>query len=685
MVRRAPGASDARVYDVSARSINPLHANLNIGAKSAAAVRRHRRKLELQNTDTDIIQEFVFPTVSNNVKVTADGRYIFASGTYPPQIHVYDTEQLSLKFKRHVDNEIVNFQILENDWRKFVLLTADRYIDFHSPFGSHFKTRVPTFGRDLMLHRGTCDLFVCGDGPQVWRLNLEEGRFLTSISTRSGQTSGNNVCGINPSNALLAFGGDSGLIDIWDPRTVGETQTPAGTVDIHNSLPTGRSATSVTALRFDDRDGVTMAVGTSQGDALLFDLRAPHAVLSREQGNGLAIHSLRLHDDRQHCISADAKSIKIWNRSSGVNLAAIEPDSNVNHVCVIGSSGVICAAVEAPRVKTFYVPTLGAAPKWCSFLDSFTEELENGRSASNGLNTGDGEEDGEEQVYENYKFVTEEELEGLGMNSLIGTEVLKAYMHGYFVHQKLYKRAMEASEPFAYEKYRKQKAKERLEAERESRISKVRKMKRMKKVKVNQNVVDALKEKNKKNKSKKTETDISILQDDRFSAMFSNKDYTVDEDAERFQFLNPNGAAHGTKGKSGQEEDDSDEEYLEQLELDDDDRKGSDIEKLWSSDEESEDEVDEANDSEGDLKSPGENAAIRKTQGRDSKGKQRKRKTLGRDKEPKMYEIEDGLVDARQGRVRNGGTMRGVVDKRMRSEVTLADRVKNEMYGHGRR
>ncbi|KAI0565404.1 Nucleolar protein 10/Enp2 [Gracilaria domingensis] len=68
----------------------------------------------------------------------------------------------------------------------------------------------------------------------------------------------------------------------------------------------------------------------------------------------------------------------------------------------------------------------------------------------------------------------QDEVECAELGHLIGTELLKPYMHGYFVHQKLYRRAIEVSEPFAYEKYRKEKAREKVEAERQNRISKGR-------------------------------------------------------------------------------------------------------------------------------------------------------------------------------------------------------------------
>jgi len=104
---------------------------------------------------------------------------------------------------------------------------------------------------------------------------------------------------------------------------------------------------------------------------------------------------------------------------------------------------------------------MGPAPKWCSFLDNLTEELE-----SNPTST----------VYDDYKFVTKSELETLGLANLVGTNVLRAYMHGYFMDIRLYKKAKLLNDPFNFEEFKNRKIKERLEAERENRVKVVRKL-----------------------------------------------------------------------------------------------------------------------------------------------------------------------------------------------------------------
>lgn len=661
----------APVYDVSSRNVASLSANLSIGARATAAQKRSYRKQQLANTETELIQDFEFPTLSHRIKVTPNGDYILASGVYPPQLHVYDVRELSLKYKRHVNVEIVDFQILEQSYEKFALLTAERSVELHTPFGKHFETRVPRFGRDLMLHKGSAELYVVGDGREAWRLNLHQGRFLAPVETESGRKGGNNVCGISPVNSLLYFGGENSTVDVWDSRVVARAKEPAGVLDVYDALCAfdattrrlmGANRPEITALRCDESDGVSFAVGTEDGFVGLFDLRMAGAVAVRDHGNGMAIRSVRLHDDGAHVLSADTKSIKVWKRGGGNVLVAIEPDADLNHLCVVGGSGVLFAAVAAPRVKTFYVPALGNAPKWCAFLDNFTEELEGGRKVRGDSHEAEEEE---EEVYENYKFVSAEELGGLGLGHLVGTDMLRAYMHGYFVHQKLYRRAVEVSEPFAYEKYRREKAREKIEAERQSRIAKKKTKKA--RVKVNQKVVDALQ----KGKGKKGKVDMSVLEDERFQAMFSNKDYAVDEEAERFQHLNPSGISRRKTGTE-EEEDDSDEEYLEQFELvDDGDGNGDEGKNGGKTNGEvlSSEESDGSSSSDEEEETDTENGITKRKESSKEQGK--KATSLRR---PRMYEL--GKVAALSGQTGLQGRVSGTVTKKIREEVSLGARVK---------
>ncbi|KAK1869991.1 hypothetical protein I4F81_012456 [Pyropia yezoensis] len=300
------GASTVRVFDVS--GVAGASEPEAIGGLTGGLAKRARRKAELSR-GVDLLQDFECPTVTSRVKATPDGEHVFLSGSYPPQLRCFDVRQLSLKFRRHLDADIVDFQALTDDWRKLALLTADRRLALHSQMGAHFSVRVPRFGRDLAIHAPTAEVFVAAAGPEVYRLNLERGMFMPPLRTRSGASSGggarddargNNVVGVNPINHLVAFG----------------------------AHPAAPPPASVTSLRFDSADGLTMGVGTGSGHVLLFDLRSPRARLVKDHGYDSPVVSLKLHADGRHALSADAHALKVWGRSAGETVAVVEPDAH---------------------------------------------------------------------------------------------------------------------------------------------------------------------------------------------------------------------------------------------------------------------------------------------------------------------------------------------------------------------
>lgn len=74
------------------------------------------------------------------------------------------------------------------------------------------------------------------------------------------------------------------------------------------------------------------------------------------------------------------------------------------------------------------------------------------------------------------RFVTRAELDALGMGHLVGTSLLRAYMHGFFVHNKLYQKAKAIARPADYAAVRRDRVQAKLEAERQQRITLKRKL-----------------------------------------------------------------------------------------------------------------------------------------------------------------------------------------------------------------
>ena len=76
-----------------------------------------------------------------------------------------------MKFERGMNEEVVAFHVLSEDWKKIVMLQSERYIEFHTQDGIYYKTRIPTFGRDISYYSRSAELII-GDILFIVELNL---------------------------------------------------------------------------------------------------------------------------------------------------------------------------------------------------------------------------------------------------------------------------------------------------------------------------------------------------------------------------------------------------------------------------------------------------------------------------------------------------------------------------------
>ncbi|KAG8689764.1 hypothetical protein FRC08_010789, partial [Ceratobasidium sp. 394] len=474
---------NAKVYTVNGAASGSSTSLPDWLIRKRAAKGKGKREIREHVEGTiDLIQHFEFPEASNRIRTTRDGHHAMATGTYKPQIHVYDLDQLSIKFERHTDAENVDFIILSDDWTKSLHLQNDREM---------------------------------------------EG--VSALASRA--------------------------------------------------------------------DGLSLAVGTKAGRTLLYDLRAARPFATKDQGYGLPVHCVSWVEGGSRMagdglvVSADKKVVKIWDRNSpSINFASVTPSTDINHLHHVPGSGMIMLANEGIQMTSYYIPQLGPAPRWCSFLDNITEEME---------------EQTVRNVYEDYKFVERSELDRLGLTHLIGTPTLKPYMHGFFLSLKLYDAARLIANPFAYSEHRERMVRNKLEKLSESRI---RSRGAGGEVKVNKALAEKIQREEKRAERRREkegtvgETEKkgagtgSLLSDPRFAEVFENPDFEVDTTSREFGLLNPSTSAamnskSGTRVRTAVEEEDEESERASS------DGLGSD------SEESNEDEMDVDSDSsrEGDL------------------------------------------------------------------------------------
>ncbi|KAL8393175.1 hypothetical protein RB595_003104 [Gaeumannomyces hyphopodioides] len=498
----------------------------------------------------ELLQDFEFEEASTCVRVSEDGDWAMSTGTYKPQIHSHHLPSLSMSYSRHTTSLNQTFVILSSDASKSLHLQNDRRLELHTMAGCHYHVRLPRFGRDLAYDRHSTEALIPATGldgegkAEVFRLNLELGRFMKSYQVDCGADDGidrglqgsigvgsvNTVALAENTHNLSAFGTSIGTVEFWDPRSKSRIATLGG----HDG--------EVTALEFSP-SGLHLATGSSTGMIQRYDLRRPVPLLKKDHGYGFPIKNL-IHmttsSQEKKILSADKHIIKIWDESSGDPWTSIETVVDINHVAWCKGTGMLFAANEGQQMHAWLIPHLGNSPRWCSFLDNLVEEMT---------------EEVHTETYDDYKFLTLPELKSLSMAHLIGkTNLLRPYMHGYFVASKLYDQARLIANPYMYEEERMKRVKEKVEKERASRI------RGSKKVKVNQKFVDKLLKK--QEKRDKVDEEAGVLGDERFKGLFEDQEFAIDEHSREFRALNPSTVvtAAGDDGAREASSDDSDGE-----------------------------------------------------------------------------------------------------------------------------
>lgn len=510
-----------KVYNLSAgKTTNQFIEEASTKKKSLRYNTDYRKRIEL-------IQDFEFPGACGRVKISEDHQYIVASGIYPPQIKIFETSDLSMKCMRGMDSEIVQFSILSPDYSKLAFICADRSVEFHAQYGRHYKTRVPKFPREICFNPHTSDLIVGGSSEDIWRLSLDEGKFLTPLTSDSTEI---NALDFNSYLNVLMAGGKSGIIETFDYRERSKVNKVIANKGVE-----------ITALTH-DASGYLFASGSQDGLVRLYDLRYSSHLLEVQHPYKLPIKTVRFHEESKNLISLDKKMIKIYNKNSGKVFTNIESTCDLNDVELVGNSGLLLVANEEVRIGTYFIPELGPAPKWCPLLENITEELEEELTST---------------VYDEYKFVTREDLEALNASHMIGTKFLKQYLHGFLMKIKMYNKLKSVNDPFAYEKYKQEQIKKKIEDQRNRIIVPV------KKPKVNEQLETELKQKKAKGKFDPA----AVLEDPRFKQLFTKDEFAIDTESEAYALLHP--TFRGQRARKARVEDmDSEGEEPEDISID---------------------------------------------------------------------------------------------------------------------
>ena len=105
------------------------------------------------------------------------------------------------------------------------------------------------------------------------------------------------------------------------------------------------------------------------------DVRYDRKLFSIRSAYNEPINSIHFMDNNdKNILFSNKKQIKITD-GNGKFFTSVEPDHSINMFTVVKNSGLLLAALDDPKVGCFFIPQLGAGPKWVPYVDNITEEL----------------------------------------------------------------------------------------------------------------------------------------------------------------------------------------------------------------------------------------------------------------------------------------------------------------------
>ncbi|KPA86881.1 hypothetical protein ABB37_00923 [Leptomonas pyrrhocoris] len=437
--------------------------------------RKNKKAVAGQEGRVELLHDLEFPHCARCIFRCANGTHLFAAGDYPYRLKCFDVNDLSMKFSFNADMNILSGVCLSPDYRKFALRGEGRQITVHHTSSIVDRVRVPHLQRSLAYNPFQAELLSSGVSAEIYRVNLETGAFVESYHT-SSDTGVNHVEVFGrhgPISGVVLTAGSDGAIEAWDSRA----GTAVARVQVAGGSSSGVEARcEVRHIATEDNGGLLFTCGLESGEVLLYDVRLQKPLLVKDHMNSLPIVKTYFFNGKSTAtgeasfiLSADTRSLKVWNKHDGSNFTTIDAPADITDFTLLkgqhnmvppyecDDSGVVAICCDVPRVQVHFIPQLGAAPRWASFLEVMTEELEEKESTT---------------VYDDYTFIPKEEMDALGIaaEDLAGGKV-RPVMHGAFIENGLYRELHAVVDPSGFNSYVAAKAKERQSKRWSDRIS----------------------------------------------------------------------------------------------------------------------------------------------------------------------------------------------------------------------
>lgn len=290
--------------------------------------------------EIQVLAELNFPVACNGISISKDKNRLLVVGVYPPSVKLFDLKSGILKFERHLVSDPLKIISLEEDAEKFSILRNDKTIEFHTRNGYYEKVKTPNQPKDMILNTSTSELYLGGNYDEIYRFNLEQGRFLKSIGIAGNRLSWSDKHGL-----LCAISKKS--LNFIDTRSK----------DIVYIKTYENELISIAQ----DESGEKYALGDDSGNLIEYDFRGENPIKSISFENSFP---QKIQFSGNSLITAENTNIWIipekvndLNDSTKLNMTFHISDFSVDR-------GLIIVGGENQSIKTIVSKELGEIPSW---------------------------------------------------------------------------------------------------------------------------------------------------------------------------------------------------------------------------------------------------------------------------------------------------------------------------------
>lgn len=279
-----------------------------------------------------------FPIACNCMTISNDRQKLLVAGVYKPTVKFFNLKSGILKFERHIACDPLKIVCLEDDAEKFGILRDDKTMEFHVKGGLYEKVKIPYQPKDVVINKTTAELYMGGKYDEIYRFNMEQGRFLKSIPC-----AGATQMSYSQQHGLLCAVRDN-TFSVIDTRT-------------KSAVFTRHSEEELLSIA-QDETGLKYAIGNESGDVIEYDFRSA-TPLKKQQFENFA---RKIQYSEKNIAVAVNSTVRFMSEDSSNEISTIETKFIINDFHI--DSGFVIVGGEAAQVKIFTCLDLGKLPNW---------------------------------------------------------------------------------------------------------------------------------------------------------------------------------------------------------------------------------------------------------------------------------------------------------------------------------